>query len=667
MSEIDTSGLNPDSREEWPALIAGDGTQRPIELLRPNSEAHKVVLEYLIDRLRMSERNMTKFYARWRVSERKTQAYIDLPDYEKILKESTDAGQPAKAVSITVPHTYATIMTIVTYLVHTFGGRKPIFQVGSHKKEEVHAARMMETMLQFNCDHVRLLKSMFQFFTDGELYGLGILRTQWKREIKKRSVWKVQQQMMMGIPTGVQRTRIREDHVTFEGTEVAPVDPFMFFPDPRVPMADVAKKGEFVFWRTYEGKHELLRAEANGEIKWVKYAGQMRPLHGAESDNVSNRNLISQGESVPGMAWEGDRKLSNFYQVDQGSVVIIPRELGLGESERPEKWIFTILNRNQIVQAEPMDNDHDMHPVIVSEPYTLGYGFGNFGATDMLGPLQDIVSWFVNSHMHNVRSAMNNMFVVDPSMVEMQDLKYPGPGKIIRLKRAAYGQDVRQVLQQLAVADVTGSHIKDMELIMRIADSLSMVNDNIRGVQDFGGRKTATEVRTAGEAAASRLAAHARLISAQSLSDLAAQMCLNYQQYLEETFYLQVVGTEGMSDPVHISPEAVTGDFSFPTHDGTLPLDRVAMLDVWKEIFMAMLQDQQLRMTYNIPKVFEFIAKLGGALNVDEFRMMPQEQIDQQLQAGNMMPVDQALGPQPGPSQTPGVQPQPQQRMQGRV
>ena len=56
--------------------------------------------------------------------------------------------------------------------------------------------------------------------------------------------------------------------------------------------------------------------------------------------------------------------------------------------------------------------------------------------------------------------------------------------------------------------------------IMKLGDSLSSVNDNLRGVQASGGRKTATEVRTSGEAGASRLAAHSTLISAQAIVDL---------------------------------------------------------------------------------------------------------------------------------------------------
>jgi hypothetical protein len=252
------------------------------------------------------------------------------------------------------------------------------------------------------------------------------------------------------------------------------------------------------------------------------------------------------------------------------------------------------------------------------------------------------------------------MIVVDPSMVEMQDVKNPGPGKIIRLKRSAYGRDVRTALQQLSVMDVTRSHVSDLDIFMRIGDALAAVNDNLRGLQDSGGRKSATEARTSAEAAASRLAAHARLISAQSLVDLAEQMTLNYQQFLSDEFEISILG-EGKT--TKISPRHLVGDFVFPINDGTLPIDRIALLDVWKEVMLAVMQDQQLRTSYDVPKLFSYVAELGGAKNLDSMRLMPQDAITAQAQAGNIVP----LGALPGVSQTPGTVPSPGERLAGAL
>lgn len=669
------AGLGNSDPSQWPKPPAGFNG-RPIELLKPGSDHHGAVLNYLLLRLRDSEDKMSNFYSRWRWNEKRTQAYIDLPKYEQMLKESTQKGEPPKVTSMVMPYSFATISTIVTYLIQALAGRKPIFQVTTNNDRAVDAARMMELMLQYNCDHVRLISNLFQFLNDGELYGVGIMVTAWKQEKAKRTKWISAPSQgflsMLGSAMGGQaqkKIRVREDSIVFEGTSVRAQDPFTFFPDPRVPMAQVNRRGEYVFWRTFEGKHTLKLAEARGEFAWINNVGTLKPSTRNSSNDTSygpsDRSLLAQGDAQPGLNQSTSGNM-DYIQVDQGSIWIIPKELGLGESTLPEMWIFAIGNRTQIIQAQKLELDHGMHPVVVSEPYTMGYGFGQAGISDYLGPVQDTVSWFVNSHIHNVRTALNNMFVVDPSMVEMQDLKHPGPGKFIRLKRSAYGRDTRQALSQLQVMDVTRGHVADLDAFMRIGDALASVNDNLRGLQDSGGRKSATEARTSAEAAASRLAAHAKLISSQALADLAEQMSINYQQFMSESFYVTVVGKEkAISEPIRVLPEQLVGDFTFPINDGTLPLDRVALLDVWKEVLTAAMQDQELRSTYSIPKLFAYVAELGGAKNLESMQLRPTEQVMQQVQAGNMVPMTE-LGNLPASGTTPGVQPGgPAQRLAG--
>jgi len=655
-------GLGSTPRSEWPTNQVGD-TDRAIDTLRPTTKEHATVLNYLLDRIKFSEDEMRKFYPRWRVSERKYQAYITLPDWEKQLKDMNDLGAPPKTVSLTIPYTFATISTIVTYLIHTFAGQKPMFQVGTTKGEAAMAARHMETVLQYNADVQRLIKHMFQFFQDGQMYGVSIMRNMWTVDRRKRTIW-VPEDGTFGAQGTGRMVKKREDAIAYEGNKIACIDPYNFLPDPRVPMSECAREGEFVFWKSYEGRHKLKKMEAQGKVRFVDAAGQMQSgKWDTTSENFSDRGLLAQGEAEPGRLPRHD-KVSQNVEICQGTVEIIPAELGLGESTVPEKWLFTIANRRQVIQAEPLALDHDMHPIIVSEPYTMGYSFGQPGMADYLNQIQDGLSWLINSHMDNVRTALNNMFVIDPSKVEIQDLKEPGAGKLIRLKKSAYGHDVRTAINQLQVYDVTTNHVKDFQLFMSIGDALSSITDNLRGLQSAGSRKTATEVRTAGEASASRLAAQSRLISAQAIVDLTMQMSLNLQQNLSEEFFMEIVGQDGKENSIRIKPEHIVGDFHFPVHDGTLPLDRVALLDVWREILVGVGQDPTLRQQYSTPAIFEYVAKLGGAKNIEQFKIQPNspEAIQAQVQAGNMIPASEAINSLGG--NTPGINENPQERIQ---
>lgn len=658
------TGLGNTPQNKWQKLSNKELEMLPIDRLAPGTLLHGKVLGYLKDRLTYSERRMKSFYARWELAESRIQAYVNLPDYEQKLKEITEAKGPPKAVSIVVPYGYAVISTICTYHMQTFCGRRPLFQISSNKPEGIQAAQNMELVVQYNSDHERLIKKIWQFLWDGQVYGLSILRTAWKDELALRSVWKPKQNFF-GMQTGQEKTR--EWRKVYSGNEIETIDPYMFFPDPRVPMSEVNKKGEFVFWRSFIGKHEAKTLEADGVLKWIDNAGVQQRGRNTNED-ISGRSLLSQGTPIAGLSLfqssDGGKvdSIQPYIQIDQGSVSIIPAELGLGNGTRPEKWMFTILNKNQIAQAEPAEMDHGMHPVCVSEPYSLGYGFGQPGLSDYIAPIQDTLSWYINSHIHNVRTSLNNMFILDPSRVELQDVQRPTAGKIIRVKPAGYGQDIREMLQQLPVSDVTASHVKDFELFMRMGDALTGVNDNVRGLQDSGGRKTATEVRTSGEAAASRLAAQSRLISAQALVDLTEQMSLNIQQFMEEDVYLNIVGMKGIMEPIHILPEHLVGDFHFPVNDGTLPIDRVAMLDVWKEIYMAVSQDPNLGARYDTGKIFEYIAELGGAKNLSQFELQVSP-----MQPGQAPPTGAAPIPfRPKSGTTPGIPSPPANRAAGQ-
>lgn len=654
--EIDPSpGLNGEDLRNWPKQRSKD--MPPIDFLRPGTDAHQKVLDYLKTRLELSEKKMSQFYPRWRANERKNQAYIQLPDYEQIMEAMNNEGKAPKIVSIQVPYMFATISTIVTYLLHAFCGRKPMLTVNSQRGDAVQAAMRMEEVLQYNNDHTNLIHTLFHFFNSTQIYGVGVMRTAWKNQYSLRTKIIKPPSMLGGamswIGVGSQAKRVRQQELVYSGNEVFFVDPFMFFPDPRVPMSDVRQKGEFVFWREFVGKHSVLKMEADGIFKWVNYAGKLpQALKFSGGDTgESDRSLRAKGQGHPGQEDPAEVKT---YQLDQGTVEIVPAELGLGEGRRPEKWLFTIANKTQIIQAQPFEHDHDEHPIVCGEPYSTGPGFGHLGMSDLLGPIQDAISWLMNSHIYNVRASLNNIFVVDPSMIEMADLKNPEPGLMIRLKRQALGMDVRAALQQLQVADVTKSHVQDMQLFMEIGERLSAVTSNLMGIQDPGGRKTATEIRVSGDSAGSRLSAQTRILSAQAIVPLARQESLNIQQFMDPNFAFTLLGQKG--DQLTITGEQLVGDFNFPVHDGTLPLDKVAMLDVWKEILLGVAQDMQLRSQFDITAIFEFVAQLGGAKNIEQFKiqMTPDQQIAEAVAGGNVVPLPQLGGPNDGPAAAAG-------------
>ena len=646
--------------------------QDVIDYLRPESQTHQALLDFLLTRLRMSEDKMRGFYARWTANERRMQAYITMRDYDQLLQQQkNDAGRSPVPVDIVVPYAYATANTANTYLLHTFMGREPIFQVQSNNSTMIQNARSMETKLQYDCYHNRFAKIFWQFGMDQQMYGFGAMFVDWKvRQAMRSQKLSAQPGMFNQVLQGSDvpaQTRVLT--TIYEGNEISNVDPFCFFPDPRVPMTEVNRDGEFFFKRTTVGKHKIKIGEARKEYVYTNAVGSLAKQNNTDSSQ-SDRSLLAQGESNPARAIYRGGNAADNVQLDEGTCFIIPKDMGLGEQTEPTLWFFTIANQRQIIQAIPYDFDHGMHPLVVAEPDRLGHAFGSPAPLDFYGPIQDTASWFINSHVKNTQKVIHNTLVVDPAMVEIQDLKLGGEARIIRLKQSAYGQDVRASLNQLQVTDVTRTHMQDMQLFIRLADMITGVNDNQRGVQNAGGRKTATEVRTAGESGGSRLAGRGLLVSSMAMVDLAMMMSLNNMQFISQEFSFRALGPDGLRHPITLQPDQIVGDFHYPINDGTLPLDRVALLDVWQQIFQTIVSTP-LAPAFNIPRMFLYIAQLGGAKNVEEFLMdprmaesgivpMPNAQVDQQAAAGNLVPVSALNGGN-------GVPPDPGARMAGAL
>jgi hypothetical protein len=615
--------------------VRSESADNPIEKLDPDTEAgkklHAKVLQKLLERLNYSEHRMSNFYTRWKTNELRMQAYIYHPAKEEQLKELNEAGEVPNAVRIVVPFGFAAASTLVTYLLHTFASRKPIFPLGSYKDEGVRSARRMETLLEQQADHTRMVLKFWQLFTDWCVYGFGAVRTNWTVEEGQRTFrqrvgadetnWQDQYNPEMAPRIEA----IRDMTIIYEGNEAENIDPFGFFPDPRVPMHKVHLKGEFVYWREYMSRLELMNMEDDGDFQFVDKTTRKIPKNEGDS---SNRSLLARGISTPGSGEDpesygalGQPKDSEFVQVDQGTVRIVPSKWGLGDGNRAEIWQFTILNKDRIVQAEPLDADHDQHPIAVIEPFGLGYGFGSPGPADYLGPLQDLISWFFNSHVQNVRAHLNSTLVLDPSKLMMADLKQSGPGKRIRLKQSAAGLDVRTVIHQLDMRDVTQNHISDANIILELGMLMLGLNDTVMGQPTGGDRKTAAEVRTTAQAAISRLAMYSRVSSAQGISTLTHQWVVNTQQYLSEDFATTILGAEG--EELAMYSDEINGVFTYPVHDGSLPTDKFALAEIWKDILTGVASDDELRMRYDIGQIFEKAAELAGAQDIQQMRLQP--------------------------------------------
>jgi hypothetical protein len=360
---------------------------------------------------------------------------------------------------------------------------------------------------------------------------------------------------------------------------------------------------------------------------------------------------------------------SKYYPYDVISmfVDIIPAEWGLGKSEYPEKWFFKMAADSVIIWAEKVDFHHEKFPVSICAPDSDGYSATPISRLEVLYGLQHTLDWLFNAHIANVRKAINDTLVVDPFLLNMNDLKNPRAGGILRLRRPAWGRGVKDALYQLAVTDVTRTHIADMPLVQRAMDKVGATDDWLMGTMRQGGpeRLTSKEFQGTQQGTLTRLERVAKLIGVQFMQDLGMMFALNTQQFMEEDTFLKVTGRwqqvlmkeygasrnlfrNDNSDEfsrIKISPYDLVVDFDVLVRDGSVPGGNYSQ--VWTKMFELLVQTPELTQTFDITRIFKHIARNNGVKNPDDFvrvRTVEDERVDKQAQAGNLVPINEYLG-----------------------
>lgn len=278
------------------------------------------------------------------------------------------------------------------------------------------------------------------------------------------------------------------------------------------------------------------------------------------------------------------------------------------------------------------------------------------GRMGLIHDIQDLVDFLFTSHVMNVRKAVNDMFVVDPYLVNIFDLVDPEPGGIVRLRRAAWGKAgaVKDAIFQVPVQDVTQGHVADAEYLMSFVQQVTGATDQVQGVlQHRGPRISSAQAQGAMRSSLSRLEHTARIISMQAHMPIARIMASHVQQLMERETYVKVTGEmeqrmaadygiDVQNNRVLANPLDLVANYDLIEHDGTVPGSEDVSTMV--ELFQIMAQNPVVGMHFDIPRIVKHIFRHMGAKNVDDFvlktpSVVPDEQVEQQVQAGNLVPM----------------------------
>lgn len=633
--------------------------------LLPLTEKSEKIRKLIRARLDMSYRSISQKSNTWSKAEQEYRAYRVVDDKMK------EAYKKNQVQDIIVPIQFATIQTMITFMMEMFTAIKPVLRVRGADPASVRGARIMELALDYDYRGNRGYFMLQQWFLNCFRYGYGIMENSWgKKQILKR-------QLSRGDSPGTLNIGGMELEVpgemryenswftTFEGNIWQLVDPRQWFPDPRVPISRF-QEGEFCGRRSLIHDNELYKLDDQGIFFNTKLLAKS-PYPGIERVSEIGLRDDSRDSISPETALVDDIRTANRNKMhvnEQIIVELIPRDYGLSEEDRPEQWIFNLIDGQTVVRAEPNPFYGFNYSVIESYPDMLA--FMSQGVMELSGPLAEHLTFLFNSHMANVRKAVNDMLVFDPSRIEISDLLDPNPGKLIRLLPAAYGTDPAAAVRQLQVMDVTQGHIQDAQLVMDLWQRITGVSDSMFG-QISPGRRSALELQGVMRSAASRMKMFGDLASSEGIAPLTEMMALTRQENMTTNQFFSLVGRSAQETGirpedilegfVQAGGKDVSGVFSFPAEEGVLPQDRQAAAQILQEVFKTVAGAPFLASVFDPVEIFRSMVRQQGLHNIDDFlvngvrakiNILEDQRVRELLMSGKVAPMQTGRPAGPG-------------------
>lgn len=608
--------------------------------LQPDSQLHQKVLGKLLNRVRVAYEKMDSRRRSWREIDKTLTAYVRIDELERKVKEK-DKRAP---VSIVFPHSYSILETLTAFMDGLFL-REPIFQYDGNSPEDTIGAILMTKVVEAHCKRFKVGLALHTAFKDSIAYGVGACFPLWKQK------WGYRTRSSYGMDGQLEKTS--EPALLFEGNSLENVDPYQLLLDPNYGIQSI-QDAEFVGFVRRTNYYNLLPEDGKGAVFNVRYL---------KGKDCTSRYWGSQRDQKAQTTTVGDTSVLRPVDVVYLYINIIPKDWGLGDYEEPEKWLFAIAADKYIIQAQPLDLDHNMFPVAVCAPTFDGYSSAPLSRLELLSGMQELLDWLLNSHVANVRKTINDMIIYDPYMLNTADLTDPKPGKLVRARRAAWGKDIRGSIQQLQINDVTRQHIADAQLTMGLMNQISGADDAMMGTLRQGGpeRLSAAEFSGTQSQALGRLQSLAMIVGQQLIQDVGYMFAMHTQQMMQEDVWVNTVGAwqdqllahygpQIQNDRMRVTPQDLNIDFDIAVN----PEGQGQATQFWIQMFDTIAKTPELYQLIDVGRVFRYVASQLGAKNVDNFLRAPIQPVGAptadvmaQAQAGNMVPIEEvanALG-----------------------
>lgn len=609
-----------------------------------HSDFSKKMLELVRDNFLMSRNSISQNYSLW---DSYNQTFNGLRQMDEKDVKAQERKEPTKMV---IPMSYAQIMTWVAFCLQMYYQRPYFYEMTGTGTEDWKPSKIAEAVLDRDWTYNSGYLKTFQVLLDIGRFGLGVVKNYWSRETQKQWVKQTTNPTpaLGNVPMFQQEVLTLMDKVKFLGNRVCCVSPYRWFPDPRIAVTEF-QEGEFCGSEQDVTRGWLLKQQKYGYFAGVKHIKDFKPTDwDNRSQNTRTGIKFTEGKGQSGI-------LLGEMQLD-----VVPSEVKIngkpmGNEDYPIRYVVNVANDDRIIRCEPLGYLHEHFTYYASQLTPDQHNQVNAGVSELIDQLQDIMTWMYNSRVTSVRKSIQNQLVVQPDLVEMEDLKNRNP--VIRLKKGVTLASVDRAIKQLQVSDVTSTHITDANAIGAVIQAVTGINDNASGRYSQG-RRSAAQTEAVNFGTGSRIKMTAQLIHWQLFRPLGEDMLSNLRDGLDEE---QIVRVMGMQVAQPTSPYAVNmsnvqqflgvtksdlvGNYDFKQLDTTMATEKGDLAHQLQELVTICLSNPQamIMLGIDIKALITELAELMNLRNPERFFMQPEQQQAMMMAAQQTMQINPAL------------------------
>lgn len=589
-----------------------------------STDAELRLVDFVKTISKLSHDSISQRYDTWRDADRAHDLYV-----------------PAEATAfrnkVVISDTRAIADTVLTYQMSAITGRNPMFQLEGLNRASRKPAALLERVLHQQMRASAGEARLAQLFLDSIRYGFAPTKCVWS-------------------PKG--NTNILVNH-----------DPRKTFPDPRA-RAGAVSEGGFIVFADHASSTALLRTGLYPKLRqfprlmegatvsgWASHGWHKEMGKGWNIDPVTTRDQT------------GFFKVGSSHVYDEAWICFEGSQIGL--PQLGEVWmVLTILDEKFVIRAQLSPSGREF-------PCTIGgFGFDSHkdhqqSLYDLLLPLHELGTWLLRSRVDNVQASLNNLIFADPTRVAIHDLINRNPWGVVRTMPGTKPGDGVHIA---AVPDVTRGHYNDIGFLSDMKQRVSAASDAQQGMPTSDGIRSATEIQRLTQLGSQRLGVLSRIISATTIRPLVRMMASNIQDALSFDGSIRLAERDqgevlrGMAENgfVDFDVSMLQGAIDYLVVDGTLPIEPTRSPETWMQLIQ-IINSAGLMMEYDVGRMVEESIKSLGVPDVDGFKInredikrdgltpsqqlaimekqrgvssvQPQESIDQNVRAGNLVPL----------------------------